>query len=148
MIVRRANIADVYTVVELGRRLHAETGRKISFHEASAEQTALRFIHSSASEILVVTENEQGPAVGFSVALLHPCLFNFKVNQAVLALWYVDPVYRGKGIGHEMMERLQLWAAENGAFDMIAGSAVNGKTDGILSGMGFSRHETAFMKEL
>lgn len=124
--VRRARAADADAVRGLWEALHRE-------HEATdaryrlSEDAALRWASDlrewtrSESDRVLVAEVGDEP-VGLAVAHL---MWPAPVYAPHLMVWvddlYVQPGYRGQGVGRALLDALRAWGREKGATDLRAG---------------------------
>jgi len=137
IIVRAATTADRVDWVRMRHEL---------WPDCPAERHALEIEQLSAPSaegivLLAVTNN--GEACGFlEVSVRHDHVDGTKsVPVPYLEGWYVDPKFRGHGVGRELLKETELWALMHG-YEELASDAELEKAESIQAHLSCGFHET------
>ena len=140
-MIRVATLADVPQLVELGKRVHAESPRysRLSYSEARVAD-ALEGLITNVDGLALVHEHE-GRIAGYVLAFIQPEWFSDTLTANELVL-YVVPELRGTTIGPALIGGLVAWAAQRGVPYVQAGVAsgiLTEQTAKLYEHVGFSR---------
>ena len=113
-VVRRATAGDAAALAELGREVSSEPQRWLitddDWRSAADERRYLRATRRSPDAAVFVAETNELIVGRLSLARdTHPA----SAHVADLGLMVAAP-YRGRGIGHALLERAVEWAEESG----------------------------------
>lgn len=127
-MIRDATHDDVLILLELGRRLHAESPRfsRLAFNDEKAGNF-LRFLIESPDGWLVVAEKE-GRVVGGMAALAYSEWFTHDKIVADVSLFML-PEHRGSFLSARLIRAFDVWSAGTGAKYAVAGMSTGIKTE-------------------
>lgn len=112
MTVRRAALADAAVVADLVGRFFAEEG--FAATPVQVAERAQTFLAEDTNAAFVY--EREGAAVGVATVTTG---FGFESGRsAEIEDLYVLPVYRGRGVGRELIEAAVAWCAERGCGDV------------------------------
>ncbi|MFJ2365807.1 GNAT family N-acetyltransferase [Pseudomonas sp. NPDC087697] len=125
LIYRRATVADLPGICELGQQLNSLHHRERpdiyapETHLFMRDQAHWRPYLDGENQITFLAE-QAGVAIGFIT--LQVTLFNSPLLQpqrvSRVGSVCVDEAFRGRGVGRKLMEMAQDWAIEQGASDL------------------------------
>ena len=120
MNIRKFSLNDIEQILEMSRASFAEPWPKSEFE---------KYLDGS-----FVAEGD-GKIAGFIVGKV-------REGKGILKLVAVNPDFRGKGVGKELMEYIFQYFAENGAKEIMAHSRLHNKTGcSFLKSFGFEKTE-------
>lgn len=149
IIIRRATLEDIPSVVVLLEKLHASAGfgECAPFDPNSATKFTARLIDSPRSEVLVAEDD--GDIIGLSTFVVDSPYFNWDKKVASGISFWVAPEYRKFGIGKALYAASEKQARNMGCQVITVGVMV---TDEYLQAYhernGFKRREVLFHKEI
>ncbi|OFX12212.1 MAG: hypothetical protein A2516_03395 [Alphaproteobacteria bacterium RIFOXYD12_FULL_60_8] len=132
--------ADIDAMIEMGRRLHAESRFRTLPLEIDRMQEVGRRGLKDGNPGLIVAERD-GQMVGMAVVLLGEYYFA-PVRTATVQLLYVLPEARGGAAAVKLLRALRRWSAENRAHDLhinVTTAIDTARTDRFLRRMGFKQ---------
>ena len=144
--VREATAADIVHFITLGRTFAALAGEPFDRDSAGAH---MDWILENDDAVAFLATDIEGKAVGVAGAMCFPTLWDSSKLLATELWWYVAPEARNDGVGAALMDALESWAQEAGAYRLLMLSIV-GLTDGIEKAYikrGYVAHEQSYMKE-
>lgn len=114
-MVRRATVADIAVLLELGAAFFAETvlGEFMTYDRDSTARTFEAMLQSPNSVILLAVR--QGEVVGGAGAMCAPHYFNNNMLTCQELFWYVAPAHRGSADSARLIVELEHFAASRGA---------------------------------
>lgn len=132
MQVRFATHADIPTMIEMARALHAESPRysRLSFAPEKLERLALHLMGTLSTGMqgaLLVAEHE-GEVAGMFVGFVAEQFFGYD-KVASDYTFYVKPEYRGSSAAVRLLSAFERWAVEQGAVDILPGVSTCINTD-------------------
>jgi ribosomal protein S18 acetylase RimI-like enzyme len=141
-LIRRATVADLPGLVELGRKFHEASG-----YADIAEFDALSFattLQNAPDAVFLVVE-KAGHLVGMAGALVYPFYFNLKHRTAQEVFWWVNPEHRG--IGSQLFDALVAEVKAMGAQSLSMIALENATwVGGFYEKRGFRPSERSFIK--
>ncbi len=138
----KIRLADKQDMLELSRLNAAFNGG-----EESAAALALRFEDPRRIEWPVVAEVD-GRLVGFAALRLAPGLF-YPEPHAEMTELYVEDAYRRRGIGRELVQRVERLAVEMGAVELwLMTGKENFPAQDFYRALGYEQDDLALSKEL
>ena len=149
MIIRKARLADVEQLVEMGRNFHKEAGwLDIVEWNNHAADIALASMVDSKDSVILVVENGGDELIGMIAAVICPMWFNKSVLTAQEWFWYVKPENRG-GVGIKLFKKLEDMLRQKGVevLTMISVKEMP-SIDGIYIKLGFRQSEQNWIKRL
>jgi GNAT superfamily N-acetyltransferase len=112
MTVRRAGPDDAAVVADLVSRFFAEEG--FATTPAQVAERAETFLGDDSNAAFLF--EREGAAVGVATVTT---VFGFETGRyAEIEDLYVLPVYRGRGVGRDLVEAAVAWSAERGCADV------------------------------
>lgn len=149
-MIRRAVLADLPALVEMGRRFFDASGfgDVTSYDPESMAHTFAELAQSEQGLLLVA---DDGGLVGMVGALVYPHYFNKADLIAQELFWWVDESARKSGVGGELLESVEAWASEKGAASvvMLSLSALNpDAANRMYINAGYRPAEQSFIKRL
>lgn len=147
-MIRAATLADLPTIVELGKRFLESTilNPIAPYDPGSAWESARNLIENENGEIFVLEREKQ--VIGFISGALTPAYWNFSLLAAQQFAFYVLPAHRGFS-SLKLLKQWELWAAGKGATVFYSGAKKDdrfGKMDKMLERMGYAELETVHVK--
>ena len=146
MNVRQATHEDIVHFLRMGRDFSVLANEP--FDRESLTQHLEWLLDEERGVMFLAFEDDK--AVGIAAGLWFPTFWDHSKITATELWWYVDPEYREAGIGGALMDALESWAHEVGAWRL---SMVT--IDGIAPGVeeyyekrGYQMREKSFVKEL
>lgn len=146
MNIRFAKLDDVSDIVEVGRRLHAET--RFAAYDFNAERVAenLRGVieigqNGKGTHCFFVAEDSHGKSVGALIGCIERHFFSDQPVATVIQ-YGVIPEKRMGGTGLRLLTAFRNWAKNRDAFELSVGvnSGVDmAKTDRLLRKLGFQQ---------
>lgn len=118
--VRYARMSDVPALVELGRRMHAESPRfvRLAFDPQRLAGVATNLIPNKDCCILV--GDNDGPLIGMFVGFVMQHFFSTASYASDMAL-YVTPEERGGSLAVRFLRRFESWSRDKGAAELVPG---------------------------
>lgn len=89
-----------------------------------------------------------GPRTGFTIAILHPHLFNPRIVVLTELFWWVTPEYRGTRSGALLLQELERVGREHADWVVISLEAKSPVNPGTLERRGYKLWEQTFLREL
>ncbi|HLA96138.1 MAG TPA: aminoglycoside 6'-N-acetyltransferase [Pyrinomonadaceae bacterium] len=81
--------------------------------------------HPEMQLVLVADSGEHGKLIGFLEASIRPFVEDCETDSVgYLEGWYVEPDYRKKGVGGEMVKSAERWAKQKGCTEMASDAEV------------------------
>lgn len=122
--IRPAELGDLHAVVQIGLADYIEqqfwaTGYDFSYR--SAMQSAEMMIVGKIPGEIIVAVDRDNRIVGALIAEYSFYLCDHYRPACFVAVWYVEPAYRGNGIGKELLQALENSARKRGASTVARG---------------------------
>ncbi len=97
--------------------------------------------------VLLLAESDGVPC-GFAGGMFTPFIFNINVRVGGELMWWIEPEYRGSGIGRELLIALENAAYTAGArrWSMIAIEETAERVSRIYDQMGYTASERTYSK--
>lgn len=145
MKIRFAAIDDIPVMVELGRKVHAESRFSAVPYDAEKLNAGLRHLielqEKRKTHCCLLAENAQGQIIGGFIGALEEYFFSRSLSANSILIW-VDPAYRGSAAALRLIDAFRLWGERSGAMEasiQIASGVNIGRTDRFLRRLGFSQ---------
>jgi GNAT superfamily N-acetyltransferase len=151
-MIRDATIEDLKEIVHLGKEFfdNALFHLNIEYHHASVWHM-LNNLRINEKGILLVAESE-GKLQGMVGGTLFEWYFNPRYKSGQEIFWYVSPEYRGTTVGIRLLKEMERQAKAKGASSWIMISEAHmgnhDDMDKLYRKLGYSDHETAYIKDL
>jgi len=95
------------------------------------------------SQFVLVAEHETAGLIGFLEVSIRPFVEDCETDHVgYLEGWYVDPQFRGRGIGRELVRIAENWAREKGCEEMASDAEV-GNDLSLMAHQGLGYKETS-----
>lgn len=149
LTVRQANEHDVPAVVHCARVLHDVTGLKKygDFDTDYVEFIAGRLIADDAAS-LVLLALEGAVPIGAAIVSLQSFPFA-PLQHANEWLFWVDPLFRKRGIASAFVEAIEKWASAKGArFLILSEMAGHEGMSQFSQAVGFRPFQSMFVREV
>lgn len=103
-------------------RLRKNLWDQMSDSENKSEMTGI--FENSDTQLVLVAEDD-GELIGFLEASIRPFVEDCQTeNVGYLEGWWIEPEYRRKGIGRELVNQAENWAREKGCKEMASDSEI------------------------
>ena len=140
MKVRFATVDDLPALIDLGRRIHAESRfRGFSYDPSKLLQTGQRVLNSTTgTHCCFVAEASTGKLAGVFVGCVEEYFFS-RDRIANSILIFVDPAYRGGAAALKLIHAFRTWALNRQAIEVsisIASGVTIDRTDRFLKRIG------------
>ena len=146
-MIRDAIKSDFDAILDMCKEFWEHTSYSEPFErDHAAKMLDLSFDH----ELLMVLEIDK-EVVGFIAGVKSPLLASTKALTATELAWWVDPVYRGNGVGFKLMASIEDKAREIGIkyWNMASMRSSNDKhANKIYESAGYKLNETIYQKVL
>lgn len=146
MIYRKASLADLPAIIEIGRRFWEQT----EYHKAGMEYSEDRAGNMAKmaieSGITIISETD-GYIHGMMLCIVHPAAFSDGMVCTDLA-FYVSPEGRKSGVGTTLLGMTEALAIEKGCrmIVMVSLQSVDPKESEALFGkMGYRHAESSYL---
>ncbi len=110
--------------------------RKKLWDELSEEEHGEEMVgiyQNPETQLVLLAEGSAGEIVGFLEASIRPfaedCLTE---NVGYLEGWYVEPEYRGHGIGRALVQTAERWAKSMGCLEMASDSEIGNEVSIVV----------------
>jgi aminoglycoside 6'-N-acetyltransferase I len=108
----------------------------------------VEIINHPDSQFVLIAEHESGRLVGFLEVSIRPFVEDCDTDHVgYLEGWYVEPEFRGRGIGRELVRIAESWAREKGCEEM-ASDAELGNELSLMVHLGLGYTETSRLVHL
>jgi GNAT superfamily N-acetyltransferase len=145
MKLRQATQDDVQIMVEIGRRVHAESRfARFPYDEDKLLENLGALIglqDKQGKHLCLLVENSEGKLIGCIIGALEEYFFTRSCSASSILFW-VDPAYRGSAAALRLIQSFRTWGAKNGASEIcipIASGIHMARTDRFLRRIGFSQ---------
>lgn len=119
LIVRPIEERDLSEWFRLRRALWDATGD--DDHKAEM----LDILEHTDSQLVLVADSGDGRLAGFLEASIRPFVEDCESdNVGYLEGWFVDPEYRRRGLGRELVSAAERWAMSRGATEMASDAEI------------------------
>lgn len=134
-MVRAATRADRFALVRMARDFHDAASLPFPFDAAHAERTALAMMERGG----VFVRDDLRGMIGGDVAA-HPF---WPVRVATVALWWVDPSCRGRGLA--LLRAFEDWARGQGA-EAVFVRAIRDDAGPLFRRLGYAPADSAYVR--
>lgn len=145
-MIRRAVVADLPRMVEMGARFHAYAGIPEAPFDAESFAKTLQHGIAADNQAYFVAESD-GAVVGMTGGVSYPSYFNHSAKAAQEMFWWCDV----PGLGRDLYAALEAWAVSQGCktLTMIAlHDEKAGRMDRLYKRMGYRPTEHCYIKGL
>lgn len=144
--IRKARLTDIPALIAMGQDFVASTEYKdqIVLDRNHCMVLLENLINSPNGCILVSTDGNYLTGMMGLVTILH--LFSGECVVSEL-FWWMNPQYRGQGVGMELLEKAEQWSCLQGAKKLIM-IAPNIAVEKLYQRHGYQRVEVSYQKEL
>lgn len=138
--LHRADIRDFDTVFDMSLKFAKEYSPY--WDEDSIKNLVVNFLDDWSNKIVILS-----PDKGMLAGIINPFMLSMNMNMATEVAWWVEPEYRDQGLGQDLLEGFEIWAAAQGCklISMIGLSDEIGK---YYEKNGFKLYERAYLKEI
>jgi GNAT superfamily N-acetyltransferase len=138
--IHRADIKDFDTVYSMAMKFAKEYSPY--WNEDSIKDLVINFLDDWSNKIVILC-----PDKGMLAAVINPFILDMTKSMATEIAWWVEPEYRDKGLGQELLEGFEIWAAGQGCnlMSMVGLSDDLGK---YYEKSGYKLYERAYIKEI
>ncbi|MFL6469046.1 MAG: aminoglycoside 6'-N-acetyltransferase [Pyrinomonadaceae bacterium] len=93
--------------------------------EPDHKKEMVDIIDHPGSQFVLVAEHEAGKLIGFLEVSIRPFVEDCETDHVgYLEGWYVEPDFRGRGIGKELVRIAEQWAREKGCEEMASDAEI------------------------
>lgn len=143
MNIRPATLADVETVVHLGRKMHS-LGRfkELEYDFAKCRTVVRHCVENSGSYFFCIAETDAGEIIGLHMGMLQEYFFSSQ-QLAQSISFFVVPEYRGSSAAVKMVYAFKKWAEKREAAEVVFGTGISegaplAVVDNFMKRMGFT----------
>ena len=144
---RRAEPQDLKQIIELGEKMHNETGfSNISFSIERTASETMRCMLDSNYFANIAVKNDR--VVGILFGYLEKPFFTEQV-AGYDCVWYVDPSCRNTMVGPRLLSQFESWVKANGGSIVFTTLGSNYRSDRVgklMERMGFD-HQGGFYRK-
>lgn len=116
--------------------------------EEDHKSEMLDIIEHTDSQLIVVAEVEDGKLVGFLEASIRPFVEDCRSDAVgYLEGWFVEPLYRHRGVGGKLVNAAENWARQHGCIEMASDAEV-GNEMSLSAHVGLGYEETSRLVHL
>jgi len=147
-MIRRAALADVVRLVELGSRFLRETAYATDIpvvDPVRLDQWATQIVAGQAGlDSVVFVDTREDVIVGMIGLFIYPSPLTGEI-EAIETFWWVEPEHRGRGL--RLIVAAEQWARESGALTlrMIAPTPA---VERLYERLGFRRIEASYVRAM
>lgn len=150
MLIKRVQIDDIPRILPMVRKFYTDSieAMGLPYHEESVEKSAKAL---AAQHLALYAETVDGELIGVlgGMVLPWPMDHNYIVFQEIL--FYVERKYGAFGIGHKLIDGIELYCKQSGISMVVMGALGNRnaiKMDNYLTRRGYKVMETHYMREV
>ncbi len=145
--VREAIHEDLADFIRMAR-VFAEIAGEPFDRENTAEH--VEFMLDNDNTVAFIAIDVEGRAVGICGGIVFPTFWDNSKLTATETWWFVDPRCRHNGVGTALMDALESWAREAGAWrlSMMLIEGISPGVDKMYENRGYAPRERTFVKEL
>jgi hypothetical protein len=151
MHIRPAEVTDLDWLLEQMKAFHEFVGTKYSVFPPAEQARALvrDFIEKHVAFVTEYNLGAVAPPIrtGFTIAILHPHLFNPSITVLTELFWWVTPQYRGTRAGALLLQELERVGHEQADWVVISLERHSPVKHETLERRGFKLWETTFLRE-
>lgn len=145
MSVRLTTTDDDATLLRFGRSFYDSLPYQDIEFDIDSCVSWLAMMRSSG--VLLIAESDGIPC-GMGGGLFCPFIFNQAVRVGAELMWWIEPAFRGSGIGLELLHELENSAYTAGArrWSMIAIEGTHERVSRIYDQLGYTASERTYSK--
>lgn len=129
-MIRSARSEDIPSLLQLGRRMHAESSyRDLVFSERHLSGYLAMVLDTPSRYCILVAEDSER-LTGFLAGYLEPFIFGPEMVAHDTA-FFVEPAKRGSTTAKRLIETFRAWARSHGARELCLGISSGISTDRI-----------------
>ena len=124
MTIRPSTVRDLAEWIRLRRALWPDCSPARQWLEIQ------QFAASQSPGVVIVAEQDNGGLCGFvEVSVRHEHVDGTSsVPVAYLEAWYVEPEFRGRGIGRQLVEAVEAWGMARGLKELASDAELENKS--------------------
>jgi len=140
MDIKIATLADQDTVFQMCLKFANTTYFKEHIDENKIRQLVKEFITFPSRIVLMCADK------GMLAGMVYPFLYGHKLI-ATEVVWWVEPEYRGEGVGQYLLQAFEQWAKESNCA-LISVECLDDEIGKYYESKRFTLYERAYMKEI
>ena len=142
MALRIANIDDLDIVLDLSYKFADSSEYATLVDKTKVKGIVENILRSNSTEEIILLYDNIGLLAGKKL----PFTFGI-MNMATEVAWFVEPEYRNKGVGKELIEAFQFWAKKTGCFGVIL-ACLDDEVGSFYEKLGYKLYERAYFKRI
>jgi len=116
--------------------------------EEDHKSEMLDIIEHTDSQLIVVAEIDSGKLVGFLEASIRPFVEDCHSDAVgYLEGWFVEPAFRHRGVGRQLVKTAETWARQHGCTEMASDAEI-GNDASLSAHIGLGYEETSRLVHL
>lgn len=150
MKIRRATFDDKYALLELGRKMHAESPRfsKLEYSDAKAEQLFNVLLSNPNGVVLIADDESQ--IIGMMAGFASEHFFSQQLFASDFVL-FIEPEHRGGTAAMRLVKEFEKWATDLGVAEIVLGISTEvhaERTAELYGRLGFDRSGFTMIKRV
>ena len=141
-MLKIATIDDLSLVLDLSMKFANAIPYKDYIDEEVVKATLTDILTGDKDRKICLLYGE----VGFITGVAAPFMFGTDLLATELA-WWVEPEYRSKKVGLELLEAFEFWARKIGC-KLISMACLDEKVAALYESKGYTLYERAYLKEI
>lgn len=142
-MLKLASLEDIDLVMSMAMKFAESTDLGKYADRASIEALTRQFLSSPPEERIIILHGE----AGFIAGLVQPFMLG-TVKLATELAWWVEPAYRKKKVGKELVEAFEFWAVNIARAKLISLACYDDEVGKFYEKNGYRLFERAYMKEV
>lgn len=150
MTIRRATLDDKQALLELGRKMRAESPRfsKLDYSDAKAEQLFMVLL-SNPNGVVLLAENDS-EIIGMMAGFASEHFFSQQLFATDFVL-FIEPDHRGGSSAMRLIKEFEKWARDLGVVEIVLGISTEvhaGRTADLYARLGFDQSGITMIKRV